>query len=354
MTGGISNSRFVNPVDPLLSGGETTVPVAPARKTARYLESSLGLLQNARLFGVLTTSMTIGWQHERVDPLYRSIAAPTRSDILSNTFSTTAQIGAVSLQASHARSTDNLARVPSILRTLTRSTGLNAAMPLASLFRVRTPGPLWPNATVGLTTHRQFGAAMPINSGFTAADVPDQVSTVRDLGLQWQGAGWRASYQRNRSLQDNRQEGREQSDAGTTAQAIGAGVTIWRVLDVGLDLASERQENRELASETRLDRLGVNGTWRPATLTSIGAQFSTTVSADEPRTQRNRSTEFRLELTQGIALWTRAGQANHGQFFTRFSRQAGATRTVVEAADPGGRVSRSAWTLVSGMNLTLF
>jgi hypothetical protein len=354
LTGGVARSRFGNPEDPLLSGGDSTVQVKTTSRSARYLESTVGLLQNARLPGNVTANLALGWNHERVEPLYRSVAASSRPDLLSNSFNATGSLGALAIQVSHARSSDNLEGVPSILKTLTRSNAVNVAAPLAELLGMHGASAWMPMFSVGISRHHQFGAGVPVNAGFTAADVPDQVSNLLNASWQWQGNGWRASYQVNRSLQDNRQEGRERSDAAALAQSIGFGKTLWSRVDIGVDISAEAQENRELSITSNTRRIGFNGSWRPATQTNISASVSTTTGQDTPRTQHSENSDVRIEVSQGIALYTPAGQANRGQLFLRFGRQGGVNLLFPASSDTQTRSSRASWTVVSGLNLNLF
>jgi hypothetical protein len=353
VAGGIALSRFVNPPDPLLSRGAATVPVAPSRKTASYLETTLGVLQNANITKTLKATLTTGWHFERVDPLYRSVAAATRADIFSNIFDANGTIGPVAIQASHSRSNDNLGRIASILKTLSRSTTAQAGFPLGALLGVHTPGPLWPALSYTFNQIHQFGAGVPLNSGFTATDVPDQVTRVHDASAQWQGGKWHASYQFHHSLQDNRQRGQEKNDLSATNHAASFGVTVVKSLDLGLDLALEKQDNLGTIQLGTVKRLGVNGNWKPRTNTTFSGNLSTSLSDDDPRTQRADNTEGRLEMSQSIGLF-RSNPNARGQLFVRFARQAASTLRFLQSDPFLDRVRHAAWTLTSGLNLQLF
>ena len=137
--GGYTRSSFVNPLrDPQLTGGQTVVPTRRETHGARYLELGLGVLQNAHLFGHIPANATLGFRHERVDPLYRSIGVATQADREQNAFDLTTTMGALSAQVSHSRSTDNLGHVSSVLTSPTRIVTGSIAAPLAALFRART------------------------------------------------------------------------------------------------------------------------------------------------------------------------------------------------------------------------
>jgi hypothetical protein len=347
LTAGISRSRFVNPVDTLLSGGAATVPVVAVTKSARYVESAVEVLQNMRI-ARLTMNLTTAYRHERVDPLYRSVAGSAAPDVLMNTFEATGSVGSLSFQGAHSRSHDNLGGISSILRTLSRSTTSHTAIPLASLLRVQ--GAAWPVLSYGFNQTHQRGAGIPVNSGFTAADVPDQVATVHDATAQWQGGRWRAQYRFNHSLQDNRQPGRESSDLTATTHAASAALTLIQSLEVGVDLSTETNRDVSLDRRASIDRLGLNLSWRPLASTSLVGNLTTSRSDDAPLTQRGDNTEIRLELSQSIARI----RTTRGQLFVRFARQSASTLRPLDLDPFLERSRRVVWTLTSGLNLQLF
>ena len=345
---GFSRSRFVNPVDTLLSGGEATTPVLPVARSARFIESGLTLLQNSRVAG-LTTDLSANFRHERVDPLFRSVGASTAADVLMNAMDVNGKIGVLSIQAAHARSHDNLAGIPSILRTLTRASSAQAALPLASLSDSRG-GTAWPLINYSVNRTHQLGNGVPPNSGFTAADVPDQRMTVHEANAQWQGERWRAGYRFSRSLQDDRRSGNEQSDFGANAHAMSLAMTIRPTLEVGAELAAERQRDIARDLSNSVNRIGISTSWRPSTKTTLTGNFTTSRSNEQASAQRGNNNDVRLELSQEVARI----RTMRGQLFLRFARQGSATIRRLEIDPLFERDRRVAWTLTSGLNLQLF
>jgi hypothetical protein len=350
VVGGIAESRFVNPPDPLLDGDMKTTEIQPAKKSARYLETSVGLLQNAPLGKGVKMNLNANWRHERVDPLYRSITAAPRADLRSDAFDANATIGALALQASHARSGDNLARIASLLTTQTRMTTTQASLPLAALMR-RTAS--WiPSAAYNFSQSHQFGVGVPVNSGFTIENVPSLVSTVHDASLQWQGAKWRAGYRFNRSFQDNRQPDRVAADLSVATHAMTLGLTATSTLDLNVDLSTERQSNLEQAVHATVQRVGLTTNWRPTVGTGVAASFSASRNMDAPRTEQSGNNELRLELSRALALGRSAQQGARAQAFVRYARQSSnATRFLEPALAP---TTSAAWTVASGINFLVF
>jgi len=354
---GYSRSRFTNPNrDPQLDG-VAVVPVRAETRGARYAEASAGLLQNARLAKLFSTSLTAGYRYERVDPLYRSVAAFVQSDRLQHAFELGGNLGAISVQLTHGRGSDNLDRLASVLTTHTRTSTAVASVPMAGLFRVRHHTGAWPLLAYGLNRAHQFGAGVPVNSDFSATHVPDQMNVVHDASIGWQGQRWRLQYRYNHSDQDNRQVGRERADLDGTASVVTLGVSATANVELSIDASDERQSNRELSQRARTRRVGGTVNWRATPLTTLTAFASASTSSDEPRTNKTDNGEMRFELARGFDLWHNpAGNGTRGQLFLRYANQ---SSTLLQPSFevpslPLTRRARGAWTLSSGASLRLF
>ena len=359
LAAGLARSRFDNPAnrDPQLAGDSALVPVERETRGARYVELNAGLLQGVRIAKLFAATLAAGYRHERVDPLYRSVAAYAQADRQQNAFDLTGSLGAVSVQLAHSRSGDNLAGLATILTTNTRTTTAMASVPLASLLRVTTRVGMWPQLSYGLNRNHQFGEGIPPNSDFSASHVPDQMSTVHDASAAWQAGRWRLQYRYNRSFQDNRQPGRERADLIGTANTISLGLTARANLDLSVDASVERQANRELAQNGRVRRIGTTASWRATPLTTLSAYASTSTSTDEPVTSDADNGELRLELARGFDFWRNGdGNGTRGQLFLRYANQSAITRqlSVIAPDVAPTRSTRDSWTLSSGVSLRLF
>ena len=138
--GGFTRSRFNNPVDTLLN---QNLPVVPTRETARnahYLDTSVALLKDLKLSEKKTANLTLNIRHERVAPLFRSVAATTQADRMQNEVEMTGAIGEFTATVSHQRFHDNLNDIPSLLRTLSRRYAVIVSVPLASFGTYGTDG----------------------------------------------------------------------------------------------------------------------------------------------------------------------------------------------------------------------
>ena len=354
--GGYTRSSFFNPArDAQLTADQSLVPARRETHGARYVEVGLGILQNAKLFGHLPANATLGYRHERVDPLFRSVAAFAQADRQQNAFDLSGNFGAVTTQLAHSRSTDNLGHVASVLTSPTHVVTASVAAPLAALFRQKTHQALWPALTYSLNRTHQFSDGVPTNGDFRPVDLPDQVSLVHDAGMQWLIGRWRASYRVNANVQDNRQPGRERSDFAARSNAMSLGTSLGQRVDVSLDGNLEHRRNKELDQTNRVHRVGTVVNWRPDTHTAFATTLSLTREKDEPQTTSTTHGEYRVDLSRTITLRKPSGQSGGttGQLVLRYARtQVDAEQFTNAVAGP--RTSSAQWTLSSGISLRLF
>ena len=355
---GYSRSRFDNPNnDPELDGGLALVSVERETRGAQYAEVNATLLQDTKLGRLFATTLNAAYRYERVDPLYRSVAAFVQADRLQHGFDVGGNVGALSVQFTHNRGSDNLDDLPSMLTTHTRTSTAMTSVPLAGLLRVRHGVSWWPLLTYGQTYNRQYGAGVPLNSDFNASHVPDQVNMVHDASIAWQLAKWRLQYRFNQSNQDNRQPGRERADLDGTVNTLSLGLMPHAAVDLSVDASDERQSNRELGQTTRVRRVGGTLTWRATRLTTLTAFGATSVSSDEPSTNESDNAEMRFELARAFDLWRNpGGGGTRGQFFLRYANLSSSLRRIsIQSPDmvPLG-TEHDTWTLSSGASLRLF
>lgn len=343
LDGGLARTRFANPDDPLLAGGATLVPVRAESRDARYLDVAYALLQRPR------ASLSTAFRHELVQPLFGSLQGFVRPDILQNVMELNGTFAGVALQASGAWSHDNLDEVSSILTTFTRAQQLNVALPLAALAAGPASGVL-PTVSYGLHRIHQYGGGLPVNGDFQETHVPDQVSANQTLAVEWLGARWRAAYRLNRSLQDNRQVGRDRADLANLTNTISFGLASGPQLDLGVDIGFEGAENRETARTDVTRRVSVNGNWRPSTTSTLTALLAVTMLANDLDAAEARNTDVSLQFTQTVPLVRRPAGRPSAQFFVRYARLTGRTFNPA-AATPD---VRRFWTVNTGVTASLF
>jgi tetratricopeptide (TPR) repeat protein len=209
---GFTRSRFDNPIDPLLNQNLPVVPVRETARNAHYLDASYALLKDLKLSEKKTANLTLNIRHERVAPLFRSVAATALADRMQNEIEMTGAIGEITATVSHQRFHDNLADIPSLMKTLSRRYAVMVSIPLAS-FRIIRPDradqssqtdqavpSVWlPRVAYNMNRIHQFGLAFPLNAGFdSASQVPDQISTNHEFVSEWQLPKWLCPHTRFR------------------------------------------------------------------------------------------------------------------------------------------------------------
>jgi hypothetical protein len=186
--GGFTRSQYRNPADPLLYQGTNTIAVPFLTRNAHYFDVSYEVLRNFSLTKTRQLSLSVAVRQEQVDPLFKSLGASTQADKIQNEFEVTGNMGEISVQAGNTRFNDNLRRIPTILRSLTRAKRFSIALPaialvggvtnksplllkvssrmpliptLAAPLGSRTPNEVGPSRTVTSVTKRAEGTSRP-------------------------------------------------------------------------------------------------------------------------------------------------------------------------------------------------
>jgi hypothetical protein len=350
LTAGVARSRFVNPVDPLLSGDTNVVAVQPSTRTARFGEVGVQLLRSLTITPSVKADLSTTLRHERVDPLYRSVGTGVQSDIENNGLDVNGSLGPLSLQAALTRSRDNLDDLASVLTTHNRSSSLGGALPLSALLGAGAW--YWPTLTANTQRNHQYGEGVPTNADFTATHVPDQMSTNWTASSAWTGGKWSLTYRWNQSFQDNRQTGRERADFRATVQGISLGLTSIAGLTTSLDVGRERQTSIETGASQFIARVGTSLQWQPFGATAFSGSTSYSRAVDPFASQRTRNLELQAEVSQGFNLYRRLESQTQGRVFLRFAR----TRAAVVPFEAVSTlpVPRIGWSLNAGGSLRLY
>jgi hypothetical protein len=349
---GFARTWSTNPVDPLLDQGFTVVAVKPRTGHAEYLDAGYDIVRNARLAGRTPVTLTGAYRFERVDPFFASVAAPqgVPSDLLQNTVSVNTSVGQVTAQVSQAWSHDNLGRVASILRTDTRHTTANLAVPTGTLGQPAAAAVWWPVVTYALDRSRQTGEGTPANGGFVSpSQVPDQINTVHTLAADWTFARWHAGYSLNHSFQDNRQPGRETSDFANLVQQVAVGLTPVTSMDLTLTLDRERATNVEFRQVNHTTRGGLTVNWRMTTRSTVNAILNRTAIRDATAGP-NDVTDVNLQYSYAFSLPAAGAAKPRLQLFARWTWQSSNALDLIL----GAVNDRRNWALSTGATLTLF
>ena len=353
LSGGYARSRFTNPPrDAELFGDSVLRPVRPETRGARYVDMTVAVLQGARMPGVGSVTLNTGYRHERVDPLYRSVAVSTQADQQQHAFDMNGSAGALTGQLSFIRAHDNLDEVPSVLRSLNRQATASLTLALPTIARLRQFAPFLPTLAYATGRTHELAAGTPTNGDFRPTDLPDQVSTSHNADAQWDAGRWRLSYRFTSNDQDNRQALRELADFSATTHGLTIGFALGTSLDLSADASAERQHAKERDEVSNVRRIGLAMNWRPLQATAIVASMNAVTSHDASRPKGSRNNDARLELSQGLF---QSGGASRAQLFLRYALTS-VFLPALGVSDPSlsARPWQRHWTLSSGFSLKLF
>ncbi len=305
-------------------GGSIRV-IASDKDQPRYLEVSYDLLRGVKLTESKPLNLNVAYRHERVDPLYRSVATFAQADRLNNQWDVTASISDITFAFDYTRANDNLGGIRSILKTLTRREAVVVAVPTTSLVGDRKKPSVWlPRLSYNFDRVHQLAAFVPINGDFVSpSQIPDQVSTNQGFAAEWQFTSIiRVGYRFNYSFQDNRQAGRERGDFLNEVNGISVGVNPVKTLDLNLDINAERTSNFEQNSINTNLRFGPSVTWRMTNSMVWALSTSTTGAGDRANTNHRRDVDFDILyswrfLNTEKERWKKV----QGQFFIRYANR---------------------------------
>jgi hypothetical protein len=345
-----ASSRYTNPDDPFLAQGVDLVPVRETTNSARTLDLSFDLLKDKHVFGDVGMSMTLGFRHDRTDPLYKSVGASVAADQESNALSLSGMVGQLSVNVQHRRAEDNLDDIPTILKTKTESTNVGISLPLQSMLsNDDKPRWWWPQylSHSYVYTH-QYGTNLP-PSFDPASHVPDQVTENHDLSVSW--ALGVASFSYNFSLgdQDNRQPGRAQADFRNTGHGLNLGLPIGAAVTFNLGANFGDAEDVEQAITRTTDSYLFGVDWRITDTLSLRGNYAWTESDDSRDTATGEAYTLDTDLSWRFELPGFASRKLPGQLFIRYSAQRQENvDNLFDLASLG-----SSWTLTGGFSISL-
>ena len=133
LDGSLARSRSSLAPDAELESGLSVVPDSEVDAGARFARAEIDALKDVPVTPSLPLTLTFSAQHERLDPLYRSVGVELQSDVRQEALGAVLTLGEGSAQFVHTRGEDNLGGVASILKTLTRQDALDVSLPLGGL-----------------------------------------------------------------------------------------------------------------------------------------------------------------------------------------------------------------------------
>jgi hypothetical protein len=347
-----ARSRFVNPFDPLLAQGGESQAVRPETRDAYSIDLQVDLLrQSAALSERHPLDLTLGLRQDRAEPLYKSLGASLDADRERRRVSLQAALAGAQLQLQLARGEDNLARIPTLLRTRTDERQLALNLPLPAWFDADATASRWPTlAWSWQGVHQRAVNAPPTeDSGFAATHLPDQLNATQQLNLGWTLPRGSLAYTLAWSRQDNRQIGRERADFANLAHQLAGSWTFGEALRASLDLQRSRNHSVELALTQRT----LGGTlaldWQASERWALAGQLQASHANDSQQLGSTRSIGAQLQATRRFEL-PAPGRPLPGQAFVRLARQG--DRRIDTVFDQA--IDQRSWWLDLGLSFSLF
>ena len=320
--GGFTRSEFFNPADLALNQGQRVVDVRPLWKNAQFMDVAYDIFKGFAITKEKKLNLTFNFKHERVDPLYKSLGASAQADKINNEFLLNGAIGEVTAQFAHQRVNDNLADIPSILKSNTRVNTFAVTIPLATvLLNPAKPSTLLPRLSYNFNQTYQFGAAVPINGGFEIdpATVPDQISTNQGITADWQFKGWRLAYKANHSFQNNRQNGNQNADLTNLVNGVTVGIVPSPAIDLAVDFNAESAFDKLQITTNRNFTLAPNVTWRVNKKMNLVSNISFNLAGDVANTRNDRNINFDLQYSYQFAKEKDRFRKVGGQFSIKYT-----------------------------------
>jgi hypothetical protein len=302
------------------------VPVKPVTKTAFYADVSYDLLKDVKLGSDRTLSLALNARHERVDPQFQTIGATVTADQLRTLVGLNASIAGATIQFQQEWLEDNLANVPTVLKTKTRNTSMNVNVPLQSV--LGSSNRFLPTLNYSYQRVQQFGANVPIPelSGFDPTEIPNQINQQHQAGVQWTFDELSFGYTFSSSFQDNRQPSREKADFFNLNHQLSFS---WQPssrfqLTVGYNWASAESQEEGITRFNASPTIGLN--WELIKNLTLALNYNTTRDRDSFNQKFTQATGFEGILTWRFAINSGNGSQIPGNAFIRYSRQSNLNR----------------------------
>ncbi len=306
MEAGWARMRLNPAFDKELEAGIEVEPVQSSRSDARYLEVQATFLERPGSGDSQPASLTLTIQHQRIDPLYRSVAAAAQADVDQLSGQLAAQLGAATAQLSWERTHDNLRCLPTVLGSQGERQGVHVALPFPQLF----PGQAWlPSLQTGWEHTRTVGRSRD-DTLFPPETVPDVNTRTLTAGLGWAIASWQLGYQLASSLARNGNVVERDATLESGSHALNLGVTLSPSVQLSLDAGRERVGQRGTGQVETSHRLGLLTSLRLSQALQCSARVSHTLATSRPDRDKRAGADMEIQLAYQFPLGLPAARAS--------------------------------------------
>ncbi len=343
-------SKYTNPSDPLLFQGDNIVEVAEQTDSARYAEFSYEIFRSQPDESGNSYGVTLSASHERVDPLYKSLAAFAGADTQTNITTVDIQLGAISVQLNANNNEDNIEDLETVLKTKTDTKGANISVPFKQIFSVNgEENNLIPNLDIQANSVHQYGANRPTTFD-PDTHIPDQFNTTKTYSLNWNAEKLSVSYTYGVSNQDNRQIGRSNSDFKNVNKSINVGYQFTSSLDINLGASKVKAIDYENDLITYDDNYSLGFNWGITEKLRLTTSYSEAQTNDSQINATRNDYSGNAQLSWQFDMSTTSGKKMPGQFFIGYSMQNNRSKNNVF----NSQTNAQSWTINTGLNMSLF
>jgi len=345
-----ASSKYTNPIDPFLFQDDDVVAVEEQADSARHAELSYEIFKSKPDENGKIYSINVTLSHERVDPLYKSLAAFASADTQTNTAVLSLQLADISVQYSNVNNEDNIDDIATVLKTKTDSNDLSISFPFKQIFSTDGNQNNWiPNLDIQSGRVHQYGANTPVTFD-PDSHIPDQYDFTRSVRLTWGTEKLNLGFARSVSEQDNRQLGRTNSDFRNETKSVDVSYQFTNNFDANVGVSKVEAFDTENILTTYDDNYSFGFNWG----ISDSVRLSTSYSEAENRDSLNNATRDgysgNAQLSWDFQMPSLTGKKMPGQFYISYSMQNNRSKDNVFTSETNAHD----WTINAGLNVSLF
>jgi len=317
-----ASSRFGNGRDDALSEGLELVTLKSRTDHAYQLSISAKIL-SPKQQDDWPVALTLAAQHQRIDPLYKSISDFSSADTLSDSLTVNGQFGDITWQIKQQSTRDNLDNIPSLLTTKTQTIEYESQFNVASLFQRNNH--LWlPSLKASHVAVHQYAINSPDKaiSGFNGqSHLPDQKTRQTQLSLDWQLPKTAIEYSVNHSRINNLQTGRTLADINSLNHQLNV-QRSWRSKhNIGFTLSRARHADIEQNMVSYSNGGIINSDFKLSQDTGLAITLAFSNEYDSIGRSKLKNLSADINFNQAMQLPLFGQPPLHGQWHLRYFMQ---------------------------------
>lgn len=343
-------SQYTNPADPLLFQDDDIVPVEEQTDSARHVEVSYELYRSDPDDSGNSNAITILGSHERVDPLYKSLAAFAGADNKTNSATLSVQLGAMTIELNNIENEDNIEDLDSVLKTKTDTNGITLGIPFKTILSDQgKENNLIPNLDVQYSRVHQYGANRPVTFD-PDSHIPDQYDETKNYTLSWGTDKFAFAYSYSIAEQDNRQIGRDLSDFKNINKGVSIGYQFTSRFDVNIGASNVEAIDYENKLSTYDDNYSLGFNWGISDSLRLTTSYTEAATSDSNISATSDGYSGNAQLSWQFEMPSFSGKKQPGQLFISYLTQNNRSKDNVFNSESNAH----SWTINAGLNISLF